>query len=104
MLDETEAAPGATAGETGAAETRAGETRAGETGAAETRAGEAAAADTGAGATAVDAADAGADDALLSRLRLIEERPLDERADAYTRIHSELVEVLEGQDDQRQDD
>jgi hypothetical protein len=50
------------------------------------------------------ASDAGVDDALLSRLRLIEERPLDERADAYTRIHSELVEVLEGQDDRRQDD
>lgn len=50
------------------------------------------------------ASDASVDDALLSRLRLIEERPLDERADAYTRIHSELVEVLEGQDDRRQDD
>ena len=45
----------------------------------------------------------GGDDGLLSRLRLIEERPLDERADAYTRIHAELAEVLEGQDDHRQD-
>jgi hypothetical protein len=74
MLDETEAAPGVAA--------------------------DAAVAD----ATAADAAVAGADDALLSRLRLIEERPLDERADAYTRIHAELAEVLEGRDDQRQDD
>lgn len=47
--------------------------------------------------------DAG-DDALLSRLHLIEERPLEARADAYARIHSELVEVLEGQDDHGQDD
>ncbi|MGN6199496.1 hypothetical protein [Humibacter sp.] len=45
----------------------------------------------------------GGDDGLLSRLRLIEERPLEERADAYTRIHAELAEVLEGQDDHRQD-
>lgn len=43
------------------------------------------------------------DDGLLSRLRLIEERPLEERADAYARIHAELAEVLEGQDDHRQD-
>ena len=38
------------------------------------------------------------DDGLLSRLRLIEERPLAERADAYTRIHSELAASLEGGD------
>ena len=42
-------------------------------------------------------------DELLSRLRLIEERPLDERADAYRRIHRELVEAREGDDDHRQD-
>jgi hypothetical protein len=38
------------------------------------------------------------DDGLLSRLRLIEEQPLEERADAYARIHTELVAVLEGED------
>jgi hypothetical protein len=38
------------------------------------------------------------DDGLLSRLRLIEERPLEERADAYARIHTELVAALEGED------
>lgn len=38
------------------------------------------------------------DDGLVSRLKLIEERPLEERADAYTRLHRELVEVLEGDD------
>lgn len=48
-------------------------------------------------------AETSADDALLSRLRLIEERPLDERADAYTRIHAELVDALEGEDTNRQD-
>ncbi|WP_168203698.1 hypothetical protein [Humibacter ginsenosidimutans] len=47
--------------------------------------------------------DQNADDALLSRLRLIEERPLEERADAYSRIHTELVDALEGQDSDRQD-
>jgi hypothetical protein len=79
MLDETEAAPGVASGApvVGAPV---------------------------ADATDADAAGTGADDALLSRLRLIEERPLDERADAYTRIHGELAEVLEGRDDQRQDD
>jgi hypothetical protein len=47
--------------------------------------------------------DSSTDDALLSRLRLIEERPLDERADAYTRIHGELVDALEGDYSNRQD-
>ena len=47
--------------------------------------------------------DSSADDALLSRLRLIEERPLEARADAYTRIHGELVEALEGDYSNRQD-
>ncbi|GAB3386465.1 hypothetical protein GCM10027568_04760 [Humibacter soli] len=42
-------------------------------------------------------------DALVSRLRLIEERPLDERADAYTRLHRELADVLEGEDVPQQD-
>jgi hypothetical protein len=45
-----------------------------------------------------DLADSAGDDGLLSRLRLIEERPLAERADAYARIHAELVEALEGDD------
>jgi hypothetical protein len=43
------------------------------------------------------------DDALLSRLRLIEDRPLEERPDAYLRIHRELADVLEGHDVERQD-
>lgn len=50
-----------------------------------------------------DAMNAVTDDGLLSRLRLIEERPLAERADAYTRIHAELVETLEGGDERRTD-
>lgn len=50
-----------------------------------------------------DAVNTAADDGLLSRLRLIEERPLVERADAYTRIHAELVETLEGGDERRTD-
>ncbi|MCW4459776.1 hypothetical protein [Microbacterium sp. MPKO10] len=37
-------------------------------------------------------------DALVSRLSLIEERPLSERADAYARLHDELSTVLEGSD------
>lgn len=37
-------------------------------------------------------------DALVSRLSLIEERPLAERADAYGRLHDELNRVLEGSD------
>ncbi len=45
-----------------------------------------------------DTADDEAEDALLSRLRLIEERPLEERAEAYLRIHGELLEALEGEE------
>lgn len=37
-------------------------------------------------------------DALVSRLSLIEERPLTERADAYGRLYDELNRVLEGSD------
>ncbi|WP_169923435.1 hypothetical protein [Paramicrobacterium agarici] len=36
--------------------------------------------------------------ALVSRLALIEERPLAERGDAYARLHDELNSVLEGSD------
>ncbi|WP_166984515.1 hypothetical protein [Paramicrobacterium fandaimingii] len=41
-----------------------------------------------------------APDALVSRLSLIEERPLAERADAYGRLHDELNRVLEGSDNE----
>lgn len=40
-------------------------------------------------------ADAGA---LLSRLRLIEDQPLDARAAAYLQVHEELQAKLEGGD------
>jgi len=38
------------------------------------------------------------DDALLPRLRLIEEQPLDQRASAYAQLHDELKGRLEGGD------
>lgn len=38
------------------------------------------------------------DDALLSRLRLIEDQPLDARAAAFAQIHDELRARLEGGD------
>ena len=37
-------------------------------------------------------------DALVSRLRVIEERPLDQRADAYVQLYEELRRALEGAD------
>jgi hypothetical protein len=37
-------------------------------------------------------------DALLSRLRLIEDQPLDQRAAAFAQIHDELQSALEGGD------
>jgi hypothetical protein len=37
-------------------------------------------------------------DALLSRLRLIEDQPLDARAAAFTQLHDELRAALEGGD------
>ena len=37
-------------------------------------------------------------DALLSRLRLIEDQPLDARAAAFTQVHDELRSALEGGD------
>ncbi|HEY5222188.1 MAG TPA: hypothetical protein VIJ18_03920 [Microbacteriaceae bacterium] len=44
------------------------------------------------------------DEALLSRLRVIEDQPLDTRADAYAHVHDQLREVLEGGDIQRAHD
>ncbi|WP_200936945.1 hypothetical protein [Leifsonia sp. Root112D2] len=38
------------------------------------------------------------DDALVSRLPLIEEQPLDARAEAYAQLHEELRARLEGGD------
>jgi hypothetical protein len=40
----------------------------------------------------------GENDALLSRLRLIEDQPLESRADAYSQIHDQLRSTLEGGD------
>lgn len=39
---------------------------------------------------------AGEGDALVSRVRLIEERPLEERAAAFAQLHDELQRELEG--------
>ena len=38
------------------------------------------------------------DDSLLPRLRIIEDQPLDARADAYAQVYDELREQLEGGD------
>ncbi len=38
------------------------------------------------------------DDALVPRLRLIEDQPLDARAEAYASLHEELRAQLEGSD------
>jgi hypothetical protein len=40
----------------------------------------------------------GETDALLSRLRVIEDQPLDSRADAFTQIYDRLKSTLEGGD------
>lgn len=37
-------------------------------------------------------------DALLSRLRVIEDQPLDERAAAFVQVHDELRRALESSD------
>jgi hypothetical protein len=37
-------------------------------------------------------------DALLSRLRVIEDQPLDQRAAAFAQVHDELQATLEGRD------
>jgi hypothetical protein len=39
-----------------------------------------------------------ADDALVSRLIVIEEQPLAARAEAYVQVHDELRDRLEGSD------
>lgn len=38
------------------------------------------------------------DDALMPRLRVIEDQPLASRAEAYTQVHDELRQLLEGGD------
>jgi hypothetical protein len=46
-----------------------------------------------------DRADAAEDaDALLPRLRVIEDQPLEERAAASAQLHDELTRALEGTD------
>ncbi len=42
-----------------------------------------------------------ADNELLSRLRLIEDQPLEARAEAFAQIHEELQAVLESSDHNR---
>ena len=37
-------------------------------------------------------------DALLSRLRVIEDQPLDRRASSFAQVHDELQSALEGGD------
>jgi hypothetical protein len=43
-------------------------------------------------------------DALLSRLRVIEDQPLESRADAYAHVHEQLQQTLEGGDARGRDD
>lgn len=45
-----------------------------------------------------DSADSGERDALLSRLQVIEDQPLEARAPAFVQIHDELRAALEGAD------
>ena len=40
-------------------------------------------------------------DTLLSRLRLIEDQPLERRAEAFTKVHDELQSALERGDAQQ---
>ena len=42
-----------------------------------------------------------ADNELLSRLRVIEDQPLEARASAFAQLHTELQSALEGSDHQR---
>jgi hypothetical protein len=46
----------------------------------------------------VEQSGAGNGDGLVDRIRLIEDQPLDARADAYAAVHDELRRVLEGGD------
>jgi hypothetical protein len=48
--------------------------------------------------TADDGARTHESDALLSRLRVIEDQPLDSRAEAYAHVHEQLQAELEGGD------
>lgn len=50
---------------------------------------------------AASAEAAGADDGLLSRLRVIEDQPLASRAEALTHVHDELRARLEAGDTPR---
>ncbi|MGO4595552.1 hypothetical protein AB4Z18_17185 [Leifsonia sp. 2TAF2] len=43
--------------------------------------------------------DAGAEEALVARLDVIEEQPLAARADAYAQLHEQLRRTLEGDDE-----
>jgi hypothetical protein len=47
---------------------------------------------------AIETEGAAVDDALLPRLRVIEQQPLDQRATAYAQVHDELKARLEGGD------
>lgn len=49
-----------------------------------------------------DASNPTENDALLSRLRLIEDQPLEARAEAFAQIHEELQSALENADSPRQ--
>ncbi|MBB5632106.1 hypothetical protein BKA04_000329 [Cryobacterium mesophilum] len=51
-----------------------------------------------AGGDAADVDDTDSTDALLSRLRLIEDQPLQERAAAFVLVYDELRRALEGAD------
>jgi hypothetical protein len=48
-----------------------------------------------------DSAPADETDALLSRLQLIEDQPLDERAASFAAVYSQLQSALEGGDGNR---
>lgn len=47
---------------------------------------------------AADENSSGESDALMSRLRLIEDQPLESRAGAFSQIHQELQDKLESGD------
>jgi hypothetical protein len=48
-----------------------------------------------------NADESGLDDALVSRLTLIEDQPLESRAAAYAQLHDQLRDRLEGGDQPR---
>lgn len=45
-----------------------------------------------------DESESGDTSALLSRLKLIEDQPLEQRAAAFAQVHEELQATLEGSD------